>query len=59
MSTTPKSKLSTPGSGATVITGSGSGSGTGAIPTGNIPASSGFQQTNQTPGSLSDDSLRE
>jgi hypothetical protein len=45
-----KSKLSTSGSGATVVTGSGSGSGTGAIPTENIPASSGFPQINQTPG---------
>ncbi len=57
MSTTTKSKLSKSGSGAPVVTGSGSGSGsgTGVIPIGNIPASSGFQQTIQTPGSLSDE----
>ena len=57
MSSTSKSKSSTSGSGASVVTGSGSGSGTGAIPTGNIPASSGSQQTNQTPGSLNDENI--
>jgi hypothetical protein len=57
MSSTSKSKSSTSGSGAPVVTGSGSGSGTGAIPTGNIPASSGSQQTNQTPGSLNDENI--
>ena len=35
----------------------GSGSGTGAIPTGNIPALSGSQQTNKPPGSSSDENI--
>ena len=57
MASTTNSKSSTSGSGATGVTGSGSGSGTGAIPTGNIPASSGSQQTNKPPGSSSDENI--